>query len=89
MVEKGCLFFVCISWELAVHAEMVVKADAMGVVVYDELSILIISFIDTVILGGSFGFRRCGISTLFLILIFFAVGFCHQFVYFGYKVLVL
>ena len=59
-------------------------ADAMVVVVDDGVSIFIISFSATVLIGGSFGFRRCGIFTLFLMLKFCAVDFCHQFVYFGY-----
>ena len=63
MVEKGCFFFVCIAWELAVHADMgEVTADGMGVAVDDGVSILIIYLSATVLLGGSFGFKRCGIS---------------------------
>ena len=66
-----------------------VTADAMSVAVDDGVSILTISYSFTVLLGGSFGFRRCGISTLFLMMNFFDVGFFHQFVYFGSEVLVL
>ena len=64
-------------------------ADYMGVAVDDWVSILIISFSTTILLGGSFGFRWCGLSTLFLMLNFCAVDFCYQFVYFGYEVLLL
>ena len=81
MVENGCLFFVCIARELAVHAAVSeITADAMGVAVDNGVSILIISFSTNLILGGYFGFRRCGISTLLLILKFCAVDFFHQFV---------
>ena len=63
LVEKGCLFFVCIAWKLAVHAVVGDVTDgAMGVAVDDGVSILIIYLSATVLLGGSFGFRRCGIS---------------------------
>ena len=76
LVEKGCFFFVCIARELTVHSAVgEVTADAMGVAVYDGVSILITSFGATVLLGGSFWFRRCGISNLFLMLYFFAVDF--------------
>ena len=76
LVEKGCFFFVCITRELAVHAAVgEVTADSMGVAVDDGVFIFIISCSATVLLGGSFGFRRCGISTLFLMLNFCAVDF--------------
>ena len=89
MVEKGCFFCVCIAWELAVHSSMgEVTADSMGVAVDDWVSILIISLSATVLLDGSFEFIQCGVFTLFLMLKFCAVDFCHQFVYFGSKVLV-
>ena len=66
----------CIVRELAVHAAMdEVTADAMGVAVNDGVSILIISFSATILLVGSFGFRHCGIYTIFLMLNFFAVYF--------------
>ena len=79
----------CIARELAVHSVVgEVTTDAIGVAVDDGLSILIVSFRATVLLGGSFGFRRCGISNLFLMLKFFAVDFLHQFVYVGSEVLV-
>ena len=65
-----------------------VTADAMGVAVDYGVSILIIPFSATVLIGGSFGFIWCGISTLFLMLNFCAVDFFHQFVYFGSGVLV-
>ena len=74
MVEKGCFLFVCISQELAVHAEVgEITADVMGVVLDYGGSILIISLRMTVLLGDFFGFRRCDISTLFLVLNFYAV----------------
>ena len=43
MVENGCFFYVCIAWELAVHAAMgEVTDDSMGVAVdargYSSLS---------------------------------------------------
>ena len=66
-----------------------VTADAMVGAVYYGLSILIITLSATVLIGGSFGFRRCDISTLFLMLDFCAVDFSHQFIYFGSEVLVL
>ena len=47
----------------------------MGMSVDDGVSILIISLSTTVLLGGSVGFRRCGIFTLLLMLRFFAVDF--------------
>ena len=76
LVEKGCFFFVCISWELSVHAAVgEVTADAMVGAVYYGLSILIITLSATVLIGGSFGFRRSGIFNLFLMLNFCAVGF--------------
>ena len=60
LVEKGCFFCVCITWELAVHADVgKVMADAMRVSVDDGVSILIIYLRATILLGGSFGFRRC------------------------------
>ena len=65
-----------------------VTADSVGVTVNDGVSILIIYFRATFLLGGSFGFIRCGISNPFLMLNFCAVDFCHQFVYFGSEVLV-
>ena len=90
MVENGCFFFVCIACELSVHASVdEITADYMGVEVDDGVSILIISFSTTVLLGGSFGFIWCGISTLFPTMNFCSVDFCHQFVYFGSEVLVL
>ena len=52
-----------------------VTADAMDVAVYYGVSILILYFSATVLLGGSFGFRRCGVSTLFLMMNFCAVDF--------------
>ena len=89
MIEKGCSFFVCIAWELVVHAAVGgVTSNSMSVALYDGLSILIISLSVTVLHGGFFGLRRCGIFTLFLLLDFCAVGFSHQFVYFGSKVLI-
>ena len=76
MVELGCFFFVCIARELAVHYDVgEVTADAMGVVLYYGVSILIIFFSVTVLFGGSFGFRRCGITTLFLMLKFLLLIF--------------
>ena len=90
LVENGCFFFVCIAWELAVHDAMGgVTADSMGVALDGGVFILIISFSATILLGGSFGFRRFRISTLFLMLNFCAVDFTHQFVFFGSKFLVL
>ena len=66
----------CITWELVVYAAVSeVTADAMGVAVDDGISILIISFSTIFLLGGSFGFRRCGLFTLFLMLNFCAVYF--------------
>ena len=89
MVEKGCLFFVCINWELAVHAAGgEVTADSMGVALYDRLSIIIMSLSAIFLLGDSFGFRWCGLFTLFLMMQFGAVDFFHQFVYFHSEVLV-
>ena len=71
----------CIAWELAVNSAMgKVMADTMCDAVDDGVSILIIPLSANVLLGGSFGFRRYGIFTLFLILKFGAVNFCHQFV---------
>ena len=61
----------------------------MGVSVYDGVYILIIPLSTTVLLGGSFGLRQYEIFTLFLMMKFCAVGFCHRFVYFGSEVLVL
>ena len=52
-------------------------ADAMGVVVDDGVSILIISFRANFLLGGSFGFIQCVISTILLMLNFRAVDVCH------------
>ena len=90
MVENGCFFFVCIACELSVHASVdEITADYMDVAVDDGVSILIIYIRATVLLGGSFGFRRSGLFTLFLILNFCAVYFCHQFVYFISEILVL
>ena len=66
-----------------------VTADVMGVALDDKVSILIIYLSANVLLCGSFGFRRCDISTLFLMLDFCAVDFSHQFIYFGSEVLVL
>ena len=67
LVENGCFFFLCIAWELAVHAAVgEVTADAMGVAVDDGVSILIISFSANVLLGGSFGFIRSGYFTSLL-----------------------
>ena len=89
LVEKGCFFFVCIAWELAVHDTVgEVTDDAMGVAVDDWVSIFIISLIATVFLVVYFWFRQCGVFTLFLMLRFCFVDFCHQFVYFGSRVLV-
>ena len=74
MVENGCFFFVCITREISVHAAVgEVTSDSMGVAAADGLSILIISFIETLLLGVYLGFRRFGISTLFLMLNFCAV----------------
>ena len=90
MVENGCFFYVCIAWELVVHAAVgEVISDAMGVEVDDGVSILIISLRVTVLIGSYFGFIRSGILALFLMMKFCAVDFCHQFVYFGSKFLVL
>ena len=76
LVEKGCFFFMCIVQEIAVHATVgEVTADAMDVALDDGVSILIISFIKTVLLGGSFGFIHCWISTLLLMLNFCVVDF--------------
>ena len=76
LVENGCLFFVCIAWKLAVHAAVgKVTAYAMGVSVYDGVYILIVSFSVTLLLVVSFGFRRCWISTIFLMLNFCDVYF--------------
>ena len=50
-------------------------ADYMGVAVDYRLSILIIYFSKTVLIYGSFRFRNCGVSTLFLMLNFCAVDF--------------
>ena len=59
----------CIAQELAVNAVVgEVTADAMSTAVDDRVSIIMIYFSMTFLLSGSFGFRRCGISTLFLIL---------------------
>ena len=59
----------CIAWELAVHAAVgKVMTDAMDVALNYGVSILIIYFRTTVLLGGPFGFRWCGIYTLFLML---------------------
>ena len=89
LVENGCFFLVCIGWELAAHAVVgEVMADATGEAVYDRVSILIISISATVLLGGSFGFRWCGLSTIFLVLNFCDVDFCHKSVYFGSEFLV-
>ena len=65
-----------------------VTADSMDVTVDDGVSILIIFFITTVLIGGSFGFRRCGLSTLFLVLKFVLLILIHQIVYFGSEFLV-
>ena len=90
MVENGCFFFVCIAWELAVHAAVgEVRAYAMSVVVDDGVFIFIISLSVNVLIDGYFGFRRFDLSTLFLMLKFCVVDFFHQFVYFGSEVLVL
>ena len=90
MVENGCFFYVCIAWELAVHAAMgEVTDDSMGVAVHDGVSMIITPFSATVLLVGSFGFRWCGFSTIFLMMNLCAVDFCHKFVYFGSEVLVL
>ena len=81
LAEKGCFFFVCITWEIAVNSSIgEVMADFMGVAVDNGVSILIVSLSVTVFIGGSFGFRRCGIFNIFLMLKFCAVDFCHQFV---------
>ena len=66
----------CIDWKLAVYAAMgEVTAYTMDVAVDDVVSILIISLSVAVLLGGSFGFRRCGLSTIFLMLNFCTVDF--------------
>ena len=53
----------CIAWKISVHAAVgEVTANTIGVEVEDEVSFLIISLSATVLLSGSFGFRRCGIS---------------------------
>ena len=79
----------CIAWELAVHVYMVeVTADTMDVAVDHGVFILIIYLSATVLLYGFLGFSWCGILTLFLMLKFCAVDFCHQFLYFGSEVLV-
>ena len=78
----------CIAWELEVHAAMgEVIDDTMVVAVDDGASILIIYLIETVLLGGYFGFRYCYISTIFLMVNFCTVDFFHQSVYFGSVVL--
>ena len=59
-----------------------------GVSVDDGVAIFIVSLSKTFLIVGSFGFRRCGIFTLFLMLKCCAVDFSHQFVYFGSGVLV-
>ena len=80
----------CIAWEISVHDVVgEVMADDMGAAVHDGASIIIISLSETVLIGGYFEFRPCGIFTLFLMLKVCAVDFCHQFVYFGSEVLVL
>ena len=82
-LKRADSFFLCIPSELAFHADMdEFTDDAMGVAVDDRVSILIISFIVTFLLDGSFGFGRCGIFTLFLMLNFYVVDFCHKFFYF-------
>ena len=81
--------FLCIAWELAVHAAVVeVTADVTCVSVDDGVSILIIYLRETVLLVGSFWFMPCEIFTLFLMLKFGDVYFCHKFVYFGSEILV-
>ena len=66
----------CITWEIAVHAAVSeVTANVIVVAVDDGVSILIIYFSVTFLLSGSFGFRRCGLSTLFLMLNFCVVDF--------------
>ena len=66
----------CIDREVAARSVVgEVTAYTMGVEVDYGVSIIIISLSVTVILGGSFGFRRCGISTLLLMLNFCAVDF--------------
>ena len=88
LVELGSLFFLFIAWDIAVHdVAGEVTYDIMGMSVDHGTSILIISLSTNVLLGGSFGVRWCGIFTIFLILKFCAVDFCHQFVYFGSEVL--
>ena len=52
-----------------------VSDDAMGVAVYDLVSILIISLSATVLLGDSFGFIRWSVLILFLMLKFCTVEF--------------
>ena len=75
------LFFACIALEIVVHANVGgVTADVMSVSVDDGVYILIISLRATDLLGGSFGFRRSGIFTLYLMLNFCDVDFCHHFV---------
>ena len=79
----------CIYWKLSVHDPVgEVMDDATGVAVHDGVSVLIISFSATVLLGASFVFRQSDIFTIFLMLNFWAVDFFHQFVYFGSEVLV-
>ena len=73
-----------IAWDLSVHSDVgEVTYDTMGVAVYYGVSVLILSLGATALLGGSFGFRRCGIFNLLLMLKFFAVDCCHRFVHFG------
>ena len=75
-LKRVASFFACISWELAVHTSVdEFMADAMGVALDDGVPISIIPFNENVLLGDSFGFRRCGISTIFLTLNFCAVYF--------------
>ena len=79
-----------IAWELVFHAAVgEITSDAMGVAVDDRVSILIIYLSLNVLIGGSFGFIQSGVFTLFLMLNFCAVGFPHQFVYFGSEILVM
>ena len=73
---KRFAFFLRIAWKLAAHAVVdKVTADTMGVAVDDGVSMIFMSLSATVRLGGSFGFRRCEIFTLLLMMKFCAIDF--------------
>ena len=61
---------------------------AMYVALDDGVSTIIMYLSATILLGGSFGFRWCGIFDFFLMLKVGNVDLCHQFVNFGSEVLV-